>query len=664
MTGAAAKPVGVPALPQRPRVSSPAAARQAAASAALTAHSICDDSLDDELPALVDVPTDAPKPATPPKPAAAPLAGDVTSDDDMPQLLDTDDVVCGRADGNRRGSDGDQADLEDDADSEGSDTGTGYADSVGEGADGAYREGLEPDSYDRGPTGPMADDCGFCGGLPQLERDWLQREREWEEEDKRKKVEQEEEEEKRARIAEDLIRKEEEERAEQAKREEREREKRRKKKEKQKAKKAKAAPAPAPAPAPAAAGRSTPSDDEDEDDDDALDGFMPSSSGTAWLDERAAPAPAPLPVAAPGASPTAAPLAAPVATADAQDAGGGWTHAAAKRAVGGNQRMGAALGKSQPAPAPAGGSAEPPRSEAWLALGAAMKARNGPRLQDGITRAVRHIVDARIHNTAEGSGIRNLIREAQQLLPQLKDEAARQAPAAQPAPAPYFPPGVGVRTSRPPSPGQGVPGRAYSPVPHQQPTGGRAGEASAAAPADAGPWAVLDEAFAGTGRGVGGRGAGRGGRGANSPGPAPPAGRGVRGAAPAGRGQVPALYANVLPRGQQQPPLAQQQPHAGAGQQWKPIPPPRAGPHAAARQAPPPRPPRLRPHLADAFGAGVVGQDEDPEDCCFCMERAATEVYQPCGHKNFCTFCTDKIMARDRLCPICRTQVVRWVHEP
>lgn len=94
--------------------------------------------------------------------------------------------------------------------------------------------------------------------------------------------------------------------------------------------------------------------------------------------------------------------------------------------------------------------------------------------------------------------------------------------------------------------------------------------------------ALLRGADASGGRGAG-RGAGRGGRGA-APHAVPVAGAA---APPAGRAQqVPSLFANLMPPGQQPPPAGQQPPPIGqqpppppprkvGAQQWVPIPPPR-----------------------------------------------------------------------------------------
>lgn len=56
----------------------------------------------------------------------------------------------------------------------------------------------------------------------------------------------------------------------------------------------------------------------------------------------------------------------------------------------------------------------------------------------------------------------------------------------------------------------------------------------------------------------------------------------------------------------------------------------------------------------------VPRQDEDPEDCVCCMEKPATVVLHPCQHCELCPVCIVRIMEKDKLCPMCRREIVSW----
>mmetsp|Transcript_75527 Transcript_75527/g.225148 ORF Transcript_75527/g.225148 Transcript_75527/m.225148 type:complete len:245 (-) Transcript_75527:96-830(-) len=43
--------------------------------------------------------------------------------------------------------------------------------------------------------------------------------------------------------------------------------------------------------------------------------------------------------------------------------------------------------------------------------------------------------------------------------------------------------------------------------------------------------------------------------------------------------------------------------------------------------------------------------------CCICMERRKDAVFTPCGHRATCCSCGDKLQARSRRCPVCRSDI-------
>ena len=48
---------------------------------------------------------------------------------------------------------------------------------------------------------------------------------------------------------------------------------------------------------------------------------------------------------------------------------------------------------------------------------------------------------------------------------------------------------------------------------------------------------------------------------------------------------------------------------------------------------------------------------EDTDLCIICMDCPSTVVFEPCQHVLTCISCCEKVMAKDALCPLCRSSV-------
>jgi len=68
------------------------------------------------------------------------------------------------------------------------------------------------------------------------------------------------------------------------------------------------------------------------------------------------------------------------------------------------------------------------------------------------------------------------------------------------------------------------------------------------------------------------------------------------------------------------------------------------------------------PASSAAAGGGGGGGGGGGEDCIICMERPSATVFLNCGHMSCCVECSTSITAKpNSLCPICRTEIVRFV---
>ena len=47
---------------------------------------------------------------------------------------------------------------------------------------------------------------------------------------------------------------------------------------------------------------------------------------------------------------------------------------------------------------------------------------------------------------------------------------------------------------------------------------------------------------------------------------------------------------------------------------------------------------------------------DDADACAVCLDAKRTHIFGPCGHQCACEVCAEKVMANDRLCPLCRTE--------
>jgi hypothetical protein len=66
------------------------------------------------------------------------------------------------------------------------------------------------------------------------------------------------------------------------------------------------------------------------------------------------------------------------------------------------------------------------------------------------------------------------------------------------------------------------------------------------------------------------------------------------------------------------------------------------------------------PSVERVVKVGTVANDDDDgvgennsDECCVCMERAASVILEPCRHKCLCSMCANQLQQ----CPICRAQI-------
>jgi len=52
----------------------------------------------------------------------------------------------------------------------------------------------------------------------------------------------------------------------------------------------------------------------------------------------------------------------------------------------------------------------------------------------------------------------------------------------------------------------------------------------------------------------------------------------------------------------------------------------------------------------------TIEYENSSDACAVCMNLPNTHAFVPCGHKCVCSRDADMVMARDRLCPLCRTR--------
>merc|ERR1712137_265461 len=54
-----------------------------------------------------------------------------------------------------------------------------------------------------------------------------------------------------------------------------------------------------------------------------------------------------------------------------------------------------------------------------------------------------------------------------------------------------------------------------------------------------------------------------------------------------------------------------------------------------------------------------LDDDEDDGLCVICLENPSCVALAPCGHITSCESCTESVLQRDPLCPLCRTPVTQ-----
>jgi len=55
-------------------------------------------------------------------------------------------------------------------------------------------------------------------------------------------------------------------------------------------------------------------------------------------------------------------------------------------------------------------------------------------------------------------------------------------------------------------------------------------------------------------------------------------------------------------------------------------------------------------------------EEEEPEECCVCQCEPKSHALVPCGHKCVCKECAEEVMKKLKKCPLCRQEVVTFIH--
>jgi hypothetical protein len=77
-------------------------------------------------------------------------------------------------------------------------------------------------------------------------------------------------------------------------------------------------------------------------------------------------------------------------------------------------------------------------------------------------------------------------------------------------------------------------------------------------------------------------------------------------------------------------------------------------------------PPGVPSEAASASQMGLpsasvsASSEQDPVECCVCMEEPRNCKLLPCNHAVICTTCAAQLVARGDACPVCRGRIRSW----
>jgi len=66
-------------------------------------------------------------------------------------------------------------------------------------------------------------------------------------------------------------------------------------------------------------------------------------------------------------------------------------------------------------------------------------------------------------------------------------------------------------------------------------------------------------------------------------------------------------------------------------------------------------------HAEQREAEAEVREEQEPEQCCVCLDRGKSHAFLPCGHLCTCMDCADYLAARNQACPVCRRPIEQAV---